>query len=229
MPEPAGGLYGLQHDAIIPLYTLDLNPIGYNQVYRFCNYNQINLSSVRFQGQDFTAIPIEVSGFEISGSNERQPTPTITVSNVFSTITALALAYQDLRGAKFIRQRTFAKHLDNGSQPDGSKEFARDIYYVERKATENKLTVTFELRTSIEYGLSAKLPKRQMFHSLCSWRYRSSECGYTGGPVADINDNPTSDPALDQCGLKLSSCRLRFGRFAELPYGGFPGIDGYRD
>ncbi len=229
MPDPAGELFQLSQDAIIELFTLDLNPIGYKQIFRFCNYNQVNLSDVRFQGQTFLAIPIQTDGFEINGGNERQATPTLTIGNVNAVVTSLVLIFQDLRGAKLTRQRTFAKHLDNGSQPDGFKEFARDIFYIERKASENKLTVSFEMRTAIEYGLSAKIPKRQMFYSLCSWKYRSAECSYAGPPVADINDNRTSDPALDQCGLKLSSCKLRFGQYAELPFGGFPGIDGYRD
>jgi lambda family phage minor tail protein L len=66
------------------------------------------------------------------------------------------------------------------------------------------------------------LPRRQVVQNVCAWRYRSAECGYTGGAVADINDQPTTDPARDQCGKRLASCKLRFGQYAELPFGGFP-------
>ena len=32
------------------------------------------------------------------------------------------------------------------------------------------------------------------------------------------------DPAKDQCSRTMTGCKLRFGPFAELPFGGFPGI-----
>lgn len=67
------------------------------------------------------------------------------------------------------------------------------------------------------------LPRRQCVQNVCPWQYRSAECGYTGGAVADKNDQATTDVAQDRCGKRLTSCRLRFGAFAELPFGGFPG------
>jgi lambda family phage minor tail protein L len=57
----------------------------------------------------------------------------------------------------------------------------------------------------------------------CLWEYRKGECGYAGGPVADYADNPTSDPAKDQCSLTMRGCKKRFGANGELPFGGFPG------
>ena len=33
---------------------------------------------------------------------------------------------------------------------------------------------------------------------------------------------PTDDPALDKCGGRLSDCKLRFGEYGELPFGGYP-------
>lgn len=58
--------------------------------------------------------------------------------------------------------------------------------------------------------------------NVCPWAYRGPECGYTGGPVADVNDEATSNPALDDCSKRVSGCRLRFGSDpAGLPYGGF--------
>ena len=54
--------------------------------------------------------------------------------------------------------------------------------------------------------------------------YRSGECGYAGGPVANYKNNPTSDPAQDQCSRTMTGCKKRFGEFGALPFGGFPAI-----
>ncbi|MOA68760.1 Phage minor tail protein L [compost metagenome] len=54
--------------------------------------------------------------------------------------------------------------------------------------------------------------------------YRGADCGYTGAARFDEHDEPTSDPAKDRCGGRLSSCKLRFGEHSELPHGGFPAV-----
>jgi len=38
----------------------------------------------------------------------------------------------------------------------------------------------------------------------------------------DSDDVATDDPARDQCGGRVRSCKLRFGQDKPLPYGGFP-------
>ncbi|MFX4794195.1 phage minor tail protein L, partial [Acinetobacter baumannii] len=48
------------------------------------------------------------------------------------------------------------------------------------------------------------------------------ECGYTGAAMFTEKDEPTDNPALDRCGGRLRSCRLRFGENKPLPFGGFP-------
>ena len=57
----------------------------------------------------------------------------------------------------------------------------------------------------------------------------TGETGRTGigtvdGRARAGDDQPTSDPANDRCGKRLASCKLRFGAYAELPFGGFPGV-----
>ncbi|WP_284730892.1 hypothetical protein [Enterobacter asburiae] len=39
----------------------------------------------------------------------------------------------------------------------------------------------------------------------------------------DKNNNPVSDPSLDECPGTLTACKLRHGDGNELPFGGFPG------
>jgi len=138
------------------------------------------------------------------------------------------LTYQDLVGAKITRKRTLAKYLDavnfeGGVNPtaDPSAEFADDVYYVDRKSRETRDVVEFELAASFDLE-GVTLPRRQIVQNVCPWRYRGTECGYTGTVYLDANDQAVGSSSLDVCGKRLSSCKARFGQNAELPFGGFP-------
>ncbi|MGK3404144.1 phage minor tail protein L, partial [Escherichia coli] len=55
----------------------------------------------------------------------------------------------------------------------------------------------------------------------CMWTYRSDECGYTGGAVADEFDKPTTDIRKDRCSKCMRGCELRrnvgnFGGFLSI-------------
>lgn len=115
-------------------------------------------------------------------------------------------------------------HLPNAynGTADPNQYLDREIWFIDRKSAENKVFVEFELSAAFDVA-GVLLPRRQCIQNVCTWAYRSAECGYTGGPVADRNDEPVTDLADDVCGKRLSSCRLRFGQYAPLPFGGFPG------
>jgi len=188
----------------------------------FCNWQETNGSSVLFGGNFYVPLPYEKSGFAISNEGVL-PNPTITVSNVGLGPTTQINAFDDLLGAKVIRRRVLAKHLDNGSQPDVNARWPDETWFVQRKVAENKLFVTFELSTPFDLD-GVTLPKRRALRYACPWVYRSTECGYTGGPVANAKDQPVTDATEDQCGKRVSSCRLRYTGSQTLPYGGFPGL-----
>lgn len=240
---------------IITLYQLDARSITGNNadIYHFHNgLNELGNNLV-FDGVEYTAFPIDATGFEKRGDG-RLPRPKLAVSNALGAVGELARIGNDLFGAKLKRTRTFLKYIDSvnfknnsnlldalnnnvqgssGAQivvpssgpfvnpyADPNQIIDEEIYYIDRKSLENKIVVEFELK-AIHDLTNVKLPRRQVIQNICLWEYRSSNCGYTGGPVADGNDNPTSDPTKDKCGKRLSSCKLRFAN--ELPYGGFPG------
>ncbi|MNV63003.1 Phage minor tail protein L [compost metagenome] len=85
--------------------------------------------------------------------------------------------------------------------------------------------VEFELTTAIDLN-GEQLPGRQIIAGMCGWLvrggYRGPYCGYNGPAVADGDDVATDDPARDQCGGRVRSCKMRFGQDKPLPYGGFP-------
>jgi lambda family phage minor tail protein L len=217
----------LDPGAIIELYELDTTAIGGDSVDRFHPGVNYLGTDIVWNGNTYTKYPIVASGFEANGQGQ-SPRPTVQVSNIGGLIGALTVAMEDLLGAKFTRIRTFAKYLDavnfpGGVNPDAdpNAEIDRQIYYVDRKSSENKIFVEFELAAASDL-VGVNIPLRQVIANVCPWAYRGSECGYAGGAVADINDQPTTDLASDKCGKRLSSCKLRFGPYAELPFGGFP-------
>jgi hypothetical protein len=105
--------------------------------------------------------------------------------------------------------------------PDPTAKFQDEVFYVDRKVHEDKLFTQFELSSVLDLA-GVMLPGRQIIQNVCPWRYRGADCGYAGGPVAKLDDTATANPAEDNCGKRLASCKLRFGANAELPYGGFP-------
>ena len=216
----------LAPSSVIELFVLDLAIFGQGPVRFHAGTNALQ-QRVVWQGNAYEPFPIEVEGFEFNG-NGQVPSPRLRVANVTGAITALVLTYQDLVGAKITRKRTLAKYLDavnfsGGSNPtaDPLAEFADDIYYVDRKSRETRDVVEFELAASFDLE-GVTLPRRQIVQNVCPWRYRGSECGYTGSNYFNANDQSVVSSIQDICGKRLASCQVRFGQNAELPFGGFP-------
>lgn len=222
----------LAPSAVIELFVLDLSLFSQGSVYFHAGTNSLQ-QRLTWQGKTYEAFPIQVEGFEFNG-NGQIPRPKLKVANVTGAITAMVLIYQDLVGAKITRKRTLAKYLDAVNFPGGvnptadtAAEFADDIYYIDRKSRETRDVIEFELAASFDLE-GVNLPRRQIVQNVCPWRYRSSECGYTGASYFDANDQSVASIRQDICGKRLSSCQARFGQNAELPFGGFPAAGLFR-
>jgi lambda family phage minor tail protein L len=184
---------------LLSLYELDATSVGGPQLF-FHDGLANNFQNLVFNGISYTAFPIEMTGFEYDGKGSL-PRPKLRASNIRGFVSAYILSSGDLVGAKFIRRRVFARFIDavnfpNGVNPYGSADptaaYADDIFYVNRKVTENNDYVEFELATALEID-NVKLPRRQIFAHICGFKYRDSSCGYSGAPVADKNNNKFSD------------------------------------
>lgn len=214
----------LEPGSLVVLFELDASDIG-GEVIHFHGYD--HTGPIVWQGVSYEPWPIEAEGFEITGEAQ-QPAPTLRVGNLNGSIGALTAYQDDLLGAKITRRRTMAKYLDAVNFPDGNPEadpdqrFPDDIFLIEAKTHHDKMVIEFELRSALDLS-HVFLPRRLILPNLCSWTYRSSECGYVGGPVADEKDVPTSDPARDRCSKSLTGCKLRWGEYGVLPFGGYPG------
>ena len=178
MAIPVSELQKINPSSLIELFTvtLDSSLHGATTVYRFHDGSNMNSSGeLVWEGNTYQRFPVKAEGFEFTGKGQI-PRPKFTVSNALGTITALmALVNQttpgnDLTGAKFTRIRTLARYIDAANftsgtnpfgTPDPSSKLPDEIYFIDRKLSENRDTVEFELVSELDL-LNLRLPRRQV-------------------------------------------------------------------
>jgi lambda family phage minor tail protein L len=224
MAVPISELQKIAPSSVIELFELQLNTAqhGSNDIYRFHAGTNLNSNGeVIWAGNTYLRLPIEAEGFEYTGKGTL-PRPRIRVSNILGTITIiLASLPNGLEGAKITRLRTLARYIDGANFPGGTNPYGTpdssalmplEIYYVDRKISETRDVVEFELASAFDLA-GIRAPKRQCISNICQWVYKSAECSYTG--------------VLPTCDKSLDDCKAHFGSTAELPFGSFPGIGTY--
>ena len=178
MAIPVSELQKINPSSLIELFTvtLDSSLHGATTVYRFHDGSNMNSSGeLVWEGNTYQRFPVKAEGFEFTGKGQI-PRPKFTVSNALGTITALmALVNQttpgnDLTGAKFTRIRTLARYIDAANftggtnpygTPDPSSKLPDEIYFIDRKLSENRDFVEFELVSELDL-LNLRLPRRQV-------------------------------------------------------------------
>ena len=220
----------LAPDAIIELFELhyDNTLHGSTDILRWhAGSNADVTGNITWNSNDYARLPVQAEGFEYTNTGTL-PRPTLSVANLDGAVTALLLGVNlttpgnDLTGAKVKRIRTLKKFLDGESAADPYATFPIEEWFIDRKATESRDVVSFELASKFDLS-NKELPNRQVVANICQWQYRSSECSYTGSNYFDVNNNSVATLAQDACGKRLSSCKKRFGENGELPFGSFPG------
>ena len=159
------------------------NPSNVPTIYRF--HSGVNLNSnadIIWQSNTYQRFPIEASGFEYSGTGQI-PRPKLTMANLGGIsrlgsvirVTDLLLSvnlitqHNDLLKAQVKRITTTADNLDaanfsGGTNPYGtpsSDENPQEIFEIDRKVTESRAVVEFELvgKQDLQH---VKLPLRQV-------------------------------------------------------------------
>jgi len=178
MAIPVAELQLLTNKSIIELYSITLVSAlhGSTNVTRFHSGVGMNSNaSIIWQGNTYDKFPVVAEGFEFVGRGTL-PRPTLTVSNVLGTITALMATanattpFNDLQGAKVIRHRTMAQFLDAANfpsnqnpfgTPSSTTELPQEIFFINRKTLENKDVVQFELVSVLDLE-GVRAPKRQV-------------------------------------------------------------------
>jgi lambda family phage minor tail protein L len=190
-------------------------------ILRFHNNIKIFNSYVVWQGNTYYPAPIQAEGFE-STSRGVLPRPNLTIASQSETGSdQLALLKHEIRkigdiiSAKVTRRRTFAKYLDvinfptdpiaaspilpDGYEPDPYAELPKDIYFIERKTTENKNVLTYELSSILDLE-GIKIPKRVIVADKCVWQYRGIGCWYQDAST-DTVDGEEMVPLLNKAEL----------------------------
>ena len=176
-----------------------------DNILRFHNNIRVFNSYIFWQGKTFFPAPIQAEGYEIS-SRGILPTPRLSMSSqsdqeteILSLIRRAIRKYGDIVGAKVTRIRTYAKFLDKnnfadiakydgtdgsylsafpeGYEPDPYAELPRDIFFIERKASESKTAIVYELSSSLDVE-GIKLPRRTVQSRKCGFAYRGCGCFY---------------------------------------------------
>ena len=171
----------LNPSAIIELFTLQLDNSlhGSTTTYRFHAGSNLNANGqIVWANNSYLRFPIQATGFKYQRG--QIPRPKLVVSNALGTISAILLSVNqtttgnDLTGATFTRIRTMARFLDAVNfpgntnpfgTPDPTAEFKRQVFTVDRKSTETRDVVEFELAGAIDMA-GVRAPKRQCTRAL---------------------------------------------------------------
>jgi len=180
-------LQDINPSAIIELFTIQLSTAlhGANTLYRFHAGSNLNANGkIQWNSNEYFRFPIQATGF--SFQKGQLPRPKITISNggnTGSSVTNLSFsaillsvnettAGNDLTGAVVTRIRTLAKFLDAANFADGTNatadpnaEFPQEIYSIDRKITETREIVEFELAAPTDLA-GVRIPGRQCTRTL---------------------------------------------------------------
>lgn len=189
MAIPFSELNKINPSSVIELFELELtvglhipagNPGNLDTVFRFhAGANLNNFGQIKFNNNDYQRVAVQIEGFEDTGKGTI-PRPTLTFSNLggitkdgtvmtmsdFLAIVNLTTPGNDLLDAKVTRLMPLASALDNdnfvGNNPFGTPSTDRlqdRIYYIDRKAIENRQVVQFELVSVLDMQ-NKKIPAR---------------------------------------------------------------------
>lgn len=175
---------------IVELYEIELE----SSTLYFHSGLDSTLSQIQFRDRvspytirNYVAIPIEMSGvsFNADGAVDR---PELTIANVLNTLSSsIGGNNDDLIGKKVTKRTTLKKYLVGETGDDSPPvEFPIKKFYIDRIASENNTTVTFELSAPFDIS-GIKLPNRTIIGKYCSWIYQGNDLGQPGGCTWDKN------------------------------------------
>ena len=163
-------LQSINPSAIIELFALQLSTElhGANTIYRFHGGSNLNANGqIVWAGNSYLRFPIQASGFAFQKG--QLPRPKITISNATGLISAILLSVNetttgnDLTGATFIDAVNFADGTNATADP--TAEFPQEVYAIDRKSTETREIVEFELAAPTDLA-GVRIPKRQCTRSI---------------------------------------------------------------
>lgn len=222
----------LEREPRIYLYEIDATKYG-DGILRFTPMvDGTDTFQVWFAGVQYLRLPITAEGFEWSGTGTA-PRPTLSLTAEDLSLLGMINRKQDLVGCPVKRIQTHRKYLDDGVAANPSAVYPVDSYVIERKASQKRRLLAFELSTPMDQQ-GKKLPARQVIRDTClhrfrywsggKWNYNGVTCPYAGAAMYEPNGSPTADPTKAKCGKRIKDCTIHFGQDATLPMFAFPGV-----
>lgn len=176
------------------LYTIyDYNGLGGNLY--FAGYD----ADVVFNAITYLRFPISHESVSENSSGQID-TVKVRVANVNRLIQGY-LELVNFRGKQIDITTVFAGHLSNPSYK------SVDTFYVD-SYTADQSVVEFTLSSKFDI-LDVNIPQRKFMRNFCHWKFKSTECGYSGAETT--------------CSKLKSDCKdvknnfLRFGGFPSIP------------
>lgn len=156
-----------------------------------------NKEDIDYQGHTYIA-----SSFDLDVKKATGEAPTISLT-ICDPTRAIEATIQEYKGATGFKVRIIFVNTSALDQPPEISEEFEIIY-----TTNSNYKVVATL--GAENPLAKKCPRRMCFREVCTWLYKSSECGYTGD--------------ISKCDYTLTGnngCRAHNN---SRNFGGFPGI-----
>jgi len=203
-------LLSVSPDALISLFEIDLSPFQGNfinipgqdavnlTVYRFTSMEN-GTNPIVWRGNSYQPMPISFEDVE-QKSQGSLPRPKLSMANPEGIFSKIVYYNEDFLNCKVTRHRVFARFLDpenfqnrnlneENANPfgygDQNAGFPEDVFYINKKVSEDKDGITFELASAMELE-DAFVPARKIMADYCNWTYRCSVgCGYEGLPIED--------------------------------------------
>jgi lambda family phage minor tail protein L len=179
-----------------PVYNGILRVYNDYNLYKVSTSGPFRYGCIKWQNNFYYPFPITADGFDYTSAGTL-PTPKFQISNLspdyssnsfYRYIRMQIESLGDIVGAKFTRIKTFLKYLDgtnfsNGINPFNNQngiyevQLPNDIYYIDRKNSENKTIVEYQLASLLDLE-NVTLPARTIYGSHCPFQYRGEGCCY---------------------------------------------------
>lgn len=152
-------------------------------------------SNITFGGIEYTSFPITHDSIS-ENSEGRIDAVELKIANSVDYLQEYLDTYE-WRGKKVAILRVFADHLDD------SDAYDQDIFYIDSWRTSNKdVVVVCTGKTNV---LDVQLPRGIYLRHHCRWKFKGTECGYSGGETT--------------CNLTKARCKAlsNYSRFGGVP------------
>lgn len=195
----------LEVSTIVDLFEIDISDILFDlniieaidtsidgtSFFRFHNNPKLINQNITWRNRVYYPIPIAATEFAQKGDGTLpKPKLAMTVTDaglsIFQDFKSQLQVIGDLTGAKVTRYRTFASKLaasnfpeglPDGFDPDENCELSREVFYIERKTSEDKYTLEFELSSPLDFE-HVYLPRSIITNDYCRFQYRGCGCSY---------------------------------------------------